>query len=244
MTMRGVALGALGLAAAAALAAYDPWGLDAYTDVKLVAWALLAAVSAAAWALGGADLPPPARLDAAALLALLTAGAAAAFSLDYTVSLAGPVHWRLDGLSALAALFGGYVLARALDISERPRPLFMGLAGAGLVLGAGAVLERLGWPPLPGLPAGLTDGRASSAAGSPVYLGAALAVALPAAVDLVLSETGRRRAFAAAAAALCLLGLWLCRSRGAWVAAAGGLAVWAAAAPAVLPERARRAALG
>lgn len=243
MNARGAASLLTALAAAAALTLCDPGGLDPYTDVKLAGWCLLAASAFAALAYGEAEVPPPARLDAAVLLALLTAGASAFFSVDRTLSLAGPPHLRTDGLLPLLAAAGGYALGRLNRLSQDPRALLRGLAASGLVLGAGAALESVGIPPLPGLPAGLADGRASSLAGSPVYLGAALAVTLPAALDLARSERGAARAFAAAALFLSALGLLLCRSRGAWLAAAAGVAVWAAAAPAALSPRLRRAAL-
>lgn len=229
------------LAAAAALTVCDPGGLDPYTDVKLAAWCLLTAAAFAALSYGEEDVPSPARLDLAVLLALLTGGAATLFSVDRTLSLFGPPHLRSDGFLPLLAAAGGYVLGRMRRFSEGPRPLLYGFAASGLILGAGAVLERLGVPPLPGLPAGLADGRAVSLAGSPVYLGAALAVTLPAALDLTRSERGAARAFAAAALILTAVGLWLCRSRGAWLAASAGVAVWAACVH--RSPRLRRAAL-
>lgn len=243
MKARDAAALLAGLAAAAALIACDPGGLDPYTDVKLAAWCLLAAAAFAALSCGEADVPPPVRLDAGVLLALGSAGAAALFSVDRTLSLFGPQHLRTDGLMALLAAAGGYLLGRLTRLAEGPRPLFFALAGSGFVLGAGAALESLGVPPLPGLPAGFADGRAVSLAGSPVYLGAALAVALPAALELARSERGSARAFAWASLVLSAVGLLLCRSRGAWLAAAAGAAVWAACVPAALAPRLRRAAL-
>lgn len=238
-----------GLAGAAALTVCDPAGLDPYTDIKLAAWCVLAAAAFAALAFDDPDVPPFARLDAGVLLALVAAAAATLFSVDRTLSLLGPPHVRVDGLIPLLAASGGYALGRILRLSEGPRPVLLGLAGAGFALGAGAVLEAFGFWPLPGLPAGLADGRAVSLAGSPVYLGAALAVSLPAALDLTRSERGAPRLFSAAALFLSVAGLWLCRSRGAWLAAVAGVAVWAAcapaalAAPAALSPRLRRAAL-
>ncbi|MBI2363361.1 MAG: O-antigen ligase family protein [Elusimicrobia bacterium] len=232
----------LGLAAAAALAAYDPFGLDAYTDAKLTAWSALLCAACAVWASGAAHRPVPVRLDAAVVLALVTAAGVSMTSLDRTLSLFGPAHLRGDGLLPLLSLAAGYWAARSSGLGDAPKPLFLGLAGAAFVLGAGAVFERAGLPPMPGLPTGLTDGRANSVSGSPVYLGASLALCLPAVLDLARSERGRLRAFAAAAGAACAAGLWLSRSRGAWVSAAAGAACWAALSSGTLSPRLRRAA--
>lgn len=200
---------------------------DAVFSAPKLAWAALAA-AAGCWAVffGGLSGSLPGRrcaLDAPLLALFLAAALSAAFSVDRPVSVLGHhgfySYGLLAGLVYLALYFaasrglgGGTPFLRAVAVSS----------GLCAFLGA---LQWAGLPVTMALEKALPEGRVYSTLGSPVYLGAVLALALPLCAGLG-TGTGRDRALGLFSGAFCAAGLLLTQSRSAWLGAAAGLAVW------------------
>lgn len=200
---------------------------DAVFSAPKLAWAALAA-AAGCWAVffGGLSGSLPGRrsaLDAPLLALFLAAALSAAFSVDRPVSLLGHhgfySYGLLAGLVYLALYFaasrglgGGTPFFRAVAVSS----------GLCALLGA---LQWAGLPVTMALEKALPEGRVYSTLGSPVYLGAVLALALPLCAGL-WAGTGRDRALGLFSGAFCAAGLLLTQSRSAWLGAAAGLAAW------------------
>lgn len=202
--------------------AWSPLFIAEFTLAKFAA--LNAALALAAW---GAAARPGALaagrgvLDLPLAACLLAAGLSAAASADPATSLRGRYDsyayglWGLCLLAACAQLAGRSARGR-----EAERASWM-VWSAALVAGY-AIAQKLGFDPifrLKALPAG---GRAVSTLGSPVDLGAFLALLLPPALRLA---DGRRRA-GFIAAALIAGGLLASGSRGAMLAASVGAAAY------------------
>ncbi|MBI4424147.1 MAG: O-antigen ligase family protein [Elusimicrobia bacterium] len=182
----------------------------------LLAAAGLAAAPAAAWR------TPLAR---PILINLLVLAVAALASQDWRLSLLGRYNSYSHGLwtCALYAILG--LAASFLDRAQSRRLGAVLLAAAALVA-AYAVLQVSPLPD-PFLRGALPQGRAVSSLGSPVDLGAFLAMALPLAAYWAAAES---RWLGGLAGAVIVAGLWATVSRGAWGAAAIGLASFAALA--------------
>ena len=147
----------------------------------------------------------------------------AAASADPSTSLRGRFDsyaYGLWGLTLVAAVV--QLAARSARGREAVRADWL-IWSAALVGGYG-VMQKFGFDPIfhfKNLPAG---GRAVSTLGSPVDLGAMLALAWP--LSLWRVDTGRRPA-SVVAALLIAGGLYACGSRGAWLGAAvGATAYW------------------
>jgi O-antigen ligase len=170
---------------------------------------------------------PRSRLDAPALALLAAAGLSAAFSLDRPLSLFGgypdPV-FSLAGLSlgVVALALGGGIAAGGLAPALR-----RGFVWVSVPVSLYALLQRAGlelWMPLDGLP---TGGRPVSTLGSPLFLGAYLAMVLPLALETAREE-GSRRVAARAALVPLLAALAATLARSAWLGAAAGALLWGA----------------
>lgn len=184
---------------------------------------VLLALRRGRWLLGATPLDPF-LWPLAGALALATL-----FSRDPSVSFVGRYNSFADGVWALGLCAGLYsVIAGGLD--ERQRRWTKGAAlGAGALVGVYGVLQALGKEPFE-LSERLPMGRAVSTLGSPVHLGAYLAMLLPLAVSESLAPKALPRGLAAGALVLiagCLLGTV---SRGAWLAGLAGLAAYFALA--------------
>ncbi|PCI33793.1 MAG: hypothetical protein COB53_12035, partial [Elusimicrobia bacterium] len=156
------------------------------------------------------------------LLILAAMIASALTSADRAVAWLGPSHLHAYGLAA-AIVFGAVHLATHVVGVARSSVWIVSAAGA--VLGISAFAQWSGAGVLPGFWAPLVDGRATSLLGSPVSLGAVLAVAIPFAAVLVGTGRGWQPLLASGFLFLMLVGLFLSRSRGAWVSGAVGLGV-------------------
>jgi O-antigen ligase len=194
-----------------------------FTLAKLVT--LNVALAMAAW---GAAFRPDALaagktdLDLPLLAGLIVAGLSAAASADPSTSLRGRYDsyaYGLWGLALLAAVV--QLAARSARGRETVRARWL-IWSAALVGGYG-VLQKLGFDPIFHIKNLPTGGRAVSTLGSPVDLGALLALACP--LSLWRVDT-HRRASSAAAVMLIAGGLIACGSRGAMLAAAVGSAAY------------------
>lgn len=188
-----------------------------FTLAKFVA--LNAALLLAAW---GAAFRPDALssgmtvLDGPLLAVLVVACFSAALSADPATSLRGRYDSYAYGLWGLALVSAAAQLAARSSRGREARRACWLVWSAALVGGYG-VLQKLGFDPVfhvQTLPAG---GRAVSTLGSPVDLGALLALAWPLSLWRVDSD---RRPLSAAAAVLIAGGIAASGSRGAVLAAA------------------------
>lgn len=151
---------------------------------------------------------------------LLVIGAGAWFSGDAWAGLVGHYNAYAYGLWGLSLCAFAHLAAASLPAEWTGRlESVLGALAAGL--GAHATLESAGL--ISYLERSLPSARAVSTIGSPVFLGAFLAGALPLSVDLALRRRGLWIAGPLAAAA----GLAATYSRGAWIAAGVGLGFYA-----------------
>lgn len=228
LTRWGLLLAALG-----PLFAAWPGVATPYTLPKLLVLALgaLAAALGAAGAAGRERGEDPAAGAAPDLLRPLGAGLAvlalsAAFSADVPASLLGEYSQRGFGLPTLVlcAVLAG--LAQGAGAAFGRAALGAG-AAAGAALAAYGLLQLVGRDPVLNAVGGISYGRIGSLTGSPVALGAALAMLLPLQLRLALDSDGapRRRA-GWACLALGGAGLLFTWSRGAWLAAGVGVAAY------------------
>ncbi len=202
---------------------------DAVFSAPKLAWAALAA-AAGCWAVlfGGLSGTLSGRrcvLDVPLLALFLTAALSAAFSIDRPVSVLGHHGFYAYGLLAGVVYLGLY-FAASRGLGPDGTPYFRAVA---LSSGLCALFGALQWAGLPvtmALEKALPEGRVYSTLGSPVYLGALLALALPLCAGL-WAGAGRDRILGLFAGAFCAAGLLLTQSRSAWLGAAAGLAVWA-----------------
>jgi O-antigen ligase len=203
------------LAVAGGLLAMAPPLAEPFVLVKL---AVLGAGGALLWA-GRWGRPlrrTPLDAPLGALWAVLAVSAWN--SADRWTSLLGAYPQTFYGLLPLALCGLLFHAAAAADGAEADAALDAALAAA-CVLSAYGVVQRVFGDPL--IRAPLPDGRITSAIGSPVMLGACLSLLLPLALHRALD---RRSPLARAAFVLMLPALALTRARGAWLAAAAGVA--------------------
>jgi O-antigen ligase len=194
--------------------------------VVLSAGLLLAAAATAATAFARRrELPSLSTPLDGPLAAVLFAWAlATACSLDPRYSLFGAYGGYTYGfwqVASCAALF--QLTACAAD--EKARTFLMKAAlSAAMLASAYALLQAAGLDPLVAA-ADLPHGRAIATLANPVFLGAYLALWLPVALHWALSEP-EEKAFGRCALALISGGLLASVSRGAWLAAAAGAALY------------------
>lgn len=174
-------------------------------------------------ALGGA---PPALRPLALPAALVAAPAVAAWlATDYRSWALLGAYGRYEGLvPTLLVVAAGVLLADAFAGDLRPVAWALSSAAAGV--GVYGVVQSLGIDPL-AIP---VREYAPSTIGHSNFVGGFLAIALPVALGLWTSSTGLARYAAIAASIATAVGLLFSFSQGGWLAAAGGLAVYAGAA--------------
>lgn len=165
----------------------------------------------------------PLGLPLAACAAALAASAA--FSQDRLLSVMGMYNHYAFGVWPLLLCAALYVFAAREGSEERQRSVLGWALAAGSVLGAHALLQVAGKDPLLSVP--LPAGRAISTTGSPVHLGASLALLLPLALSWALPAGGFRASRALPLAAIAA-GLLASGSRGAWAGGAAGCLLFVA----------------
>ena len=218
------AIVAVGLVAWAV--AVDPWGFRPFATLR---WPVLAATVLVAAAVGWRVRPPlPAtiRVLGLALLGWLTL--AAAVGLD-------PLQAWLGHPQRHLGIVGWVVLVLAFRVGtvlHQPRPLRT--LGRGAIvslaaLGAGAVLDLVGWSVAPAATAAFGS-RAGGLLGQPAYLGAAGVLLVPVVLGAAGRERGAWRAVGFGAAAVGVVAVVASQTRGAWLgllvaAAVGGPAI-------------------
>ncbi len=218
------------------LAAYGPlfaaWPFLAspYSLPKLLVLAL-ATAAAGFWGTRGAPSEPKPKKKPALgpdlsspLLACLGALALSGLlAYDLPASLLGEYSMRSHGILTFALCAALAALAQGAGLSAARFALFAG-AAAGAGLSAYALLQLAGLDPVLNAVGGLSYGRAGSLVGSPVGLGASLAMLLPLQLGAALDgETPKQRALGWIFLALGAAGLLVTWSRGAWLAAAAGV---------------------
>lgn len=150
---------------------------------------------------------------------------AACFSRDLSYTFVGAYLSPFDCLSAICVLF--CLLVGSARVGKAPIDVARAVSAVSIPMSFYAVMQWLEmWPVL--FPPDLTSHRTTSTFGSPVYLGAMLAVCVP----VIATLYTRKNKVASVALPLALLALYTTKTRGAWLAAAAGLAV-------LLPKRYR-----
>lgn len=224
---------ALALAGLAPLFAAWPGAATPYVLPKLFVLALAAAAASlgALFSRDASNNPKakvPAKPDLLRPLAACVGAAvlSAVFSQAPAVSLLGEYSARGHGLLTLGLCAVVAALAQGAGPAFARAALLAG-AGAGAALSAFGLLQLAGLDPVVNAVGGISYGRIGSLTGSPVGLGASLAMLLPLQLRLALDgESPRLRLSGRACAALSLAGLAFTWSRGAWLAAAAGAACY------------------
>jgi O-antigen ligase len=221
------------LAGFAPLFAAWPGVASPYVLPKLFVLALgAAAASLGALLAPGASAGPkakgPAKPDLLRPLAACLGASAlsSVFSQAPAVSLLGEYSARGHGLLTLGLCAAVAALASGAGPAFARVALLAG-AWAGAALSAYGLLQLAGLDPVLNAVGGISYGRIGSLAGSPVALGAGLAMLLPLQLRLALDgESPRLRLGGRACAALGAAGLLFTWSRGAWLAAAAATAAY------------------
>lgn len=224
---------ALAAAGLAPLFAAWPGAATPYVLPKLFVLALAAAAaglaassSPVAAAKPKAKAPVEPGLLRPLALCLGAAALSSLFSQAPVVSLLGEYSARGQGLLTLGLCAAVAALASGAGPAFARVALLAG-AGAGAALSAYGLLQLAGLDPVVNAVGGISYGRIGSLTGSPVGLGASLAMLLPLQLRLALDgESPRLRLGGRACAALSVAGLILTWSRGAWLAAAAGAACY------------------
>ncbi|MDD5628758.1 MAG: O-antigen ligase family protein [Elusimicrobia bacterium] len=206
------------------------WSLGLYAaltlpKLALVAAGLLVCSVGALWSWRRGTFAPEATpYDAALLAGAVVLAASTCASQDRGLSLIGNYNYYAWGAWPMAmfgavCLFAYWGLAPAERRQRALQAVLASLALAGLY----AILQASGVEPFPGIGAVL-HGRAVSTMGSPVSLGACMALAVPLGLHWALGTRGQK-AFGWVCLVLILGGLYASISRAAWIAAAlSGLA--------------------
>jgi O-antigen ligase len=237
---------AVGVAAVLLPFVVVPAWYDAYYWPKVCV--LYAAVAAGAVSLLRAEgtawlrsVPAPLGKAFAAWLAALAV--ATALSVDRLLSLVGE-DYRYEGLLTWAA-YGALaaISAAALRSPARLRVILAGiLAGAG-VMSAVALLQHLGFSPVPIDAVRRGWVRAWGTTGSPLALGAYAVLLLPLTLGLYADSRRGLRALYGALAVVLYAALIATEARAEWGALGVGLLAWGAAAGRATMRRAARALL-
>ncbi len=140
----------------------------------------------------------------------------AGFSRDMSASVFGSYLAPFDGLTAVSIYVA--ILIGVARLRTSIEDVATAICWSSLPLSAYAIAQRFFTDPLMGTMR-LPSGRVIASQGSPVYLGAVLAVVAAVAASLL---GGRRARLAAATLALALPALWFTQTRGAMLAAAIG----------------------
>jgi len=213
----------LGACAAAALLFFWTGQAEAYGAPRLAALGLTGALAwASSWSRAGWRRTP---LDAP-LLALLAAYAASlAVAADPFVGVVGTYSGHAYGLAGFALCACLYLACAWSDEPRDPGRLLSVALWAAAAAAAYGILQKLGLEPFAGVRAS-GSGRVGGPQGDPVPFGACLLMFLPIAAHLWLDSLPSRRAAARIGGPLVAAALVLTVSRGAWLGAASGLAVY------------------
>lgn len=160
--------------------AFWPWAAEPFMMPKLAAVLLGALLAHLGLAARGKTLGT--RLAWPVLAWALALGAACYASADPWVSVLGA---RASGSGSLISCAGlVLIITAAARAGEAPEFLYQPVAIAGALAGAYAVAQLYGCDPLWISSAAIFSGRSIGTMGGPIYLGPALAVCLPAALDM------------------------------------------------------------
>lgn len=227
---------ALGLAVAGSFLAVSPLQAAMYSMPKLVA---LSAGVLLAWALialkGAPARSTPLDRPLAACAAVLLASAA--FSSDPYLSVLGRYQMYSLGLLPLALFAAFFYAAVRSGQAEAPLPLMKLCAVVTIAMGLHAMFQAAGVEPIAYMPRKFPDGRAVGTLGNPAYFGACLAALFPPALGLAL---GKDRVLGWLAAGAAAAGMVASGSRGAFLGAAAGAAVYLWSSGRLSSPRARR----
>lgn len=181
----------------------------------------------------GGEAVPQTPLDRPLLVLAVVLGICAALSRDLHLSLVGPHMSQFYSVLAFLVVAGAYYAARFCHDAPWDRQLIVDInpLGAGRVMLVLAVPmcvyglgQAAGYDPLSSLLS--PSGRIIATQGSPVYLGAVLAVLAPIALHFFNEDKLSDVALGALSLLLIAAALFLTHTRGAWLAAAAGGAVY------------------
>lgn len=218
----------LWLAAAGAPLVWFTGVVAFFTLPKLVvlAFAVLIASGGAALAYrSGSFKLKSTPLDASLMAAAAVLAVSTFFSQDRLLSFFGMYNYYAYGvwpLGLCAALY--YLSAFGLSDEEKSRGVLRACLAAAALVGLYAVLQSVGIEPFSQIGT-LLNARAISTLGSPVSLGAYLALALPAALYWALDEK-RGKLFGFICLAAIIGGLIASIARAAWLSAAAAFAFY------------------
>jgi len=207
------------------LLAVFPMQAAMYSMPKLVA---LGAGVLLAW-IGVVRSAAPGRatpLDRPLLACGVVVLAGAAGSADPVLSFLGRYQMYALGVLPLGLFAALYYAAVRTGQPEEPRPLLRACAAAGMLMGLHALFQAAGVEPIAHLPSKFPQGRAVGTLGNPVYFGACLVALFPLSLGLMLDKDGKDRFLGALGALGVLAGLFASGSRGAFLGAALGAAVY------------------
>lgn len=227
---------ALGLAVAGSFLAVSPLQAAMYSMPKFVA---LSAGALLGWALIALKCAPrrdtPLDRPLAACAAVVVASAA--FSSDPFLSVLGRYQMYSLGLLPLALFAAFFYAAVRSGQAEAPLPLMKLCAAISVLMGLHAMFQAVGVEPIAYMPRKFPDGRAVGTLGNPAYFGACLAALFPLTLGLAL---GKDRVLGWLAAGAAGAGMFASGSRGAFLGAAAGAAVYLWLSGRLSSARARR----
>lgn len=214
---------ALGACAASALLFFWTGQADAYGAPRLAALALTAAAAwAASWSRPGRR---PTPLDAPLLLLLAVYLASLAACADPYVGVVGMYSIHAYGLAGFVLCSAVFFACAWSDEPQDPDRLLLLALGAAAAAAAYGLLQGLGLELFAGVRAS-GSGRVGGPQGDPVPFGACLLLFIPVAAHFWRDPAPGRRALGRFGGALIAAALALTLSRGAWLGAAAGLAVY------------------
>lgn len=215
---------ALGACAASALLFFWTGQADAYGSPRLAALALTAAAAwAALWGRAGGRRTP---LDAPLLGLLAALLASLAVSADPFLGLVGMYSLHAYGLAGFLVCAAVFLACAWSDEPDNPDRLLLAALWAASAAAAYGLLQKLGLELFAGVRAS-ASGRITGTQGDPVPFGACLLLFIPVAAHFWRDPSRGRRAAGRAGGTLIAAALALTLSRGAWLGAAAGLAVYA-----------------
>lgn len=214
---------ALGACAASALLFFWTGQADAYGSPRLAAIALTAALAwAALWNRTGRRRTP---LDAPLIFFLAVFLASLAVAADPFLGITGMYGIHAYGLAGLLLCTAVYLACAWSDEPQDPDRLLALALWAASAAAAYGLLQKLGLELFAGVRAS-GSGRLIGPQGDPVPFGACLLLFIPVAAHFWRDPSPGRRALGRIGGALVAAALALTVSRGAWLGAAAGLAVY------------------
>jgi tetratricopeptide (TPR) repeat protein len=212
--------------------AMNPWGLNYIIPKTALLRGLILLTSAAhvvALAWGNGALRPRRWLGHPLVRPTLAVGAVtlltALTSITPITSLWGSYHRQQGAYLTLLLVVWSLLVARSLHTARQRQRLSTVLAVTGTILALTPFIEALYWHENP------FTWRPGGTLGNPIFLGAALIMALPftsAKVITSVHQTSRLRLIWGAALLLQIAALTVTQSRGPWLGALAGLSLFAA----------------